>query len=116
MVKLTSQGLMQRIWLTLFELSDKQKIVLKTDGHLLVLGGPGSGKTTISILKADVLAGNYLQDGQKILFLSFARATVSRVLEAMDEHSAITSEIRKFIDVDTYHSFFWTIIKTHGYL
>ena len=100
----------------MFDLSDEQKKILKENGHLLVLGGPGSGKTTIAILKADRLVKDHLQAGQKVLFLSFARATVSRVVEAVDEHSSLTTETKKFIDVDTYHSFFWRIIKTHGYL
>ena len=100
----------------MFDLSDDQKNILEASGHLLVLGGPGSGKTTIAILKADEAAKIELQSGQKVLFLSFARATVSRVLEAVLEHSSLTSETTKFIDVETYHSFFWRIIKTHGYL
>jgi DNA helicase-2/ATP-dependent DNA helicase PcrA len=57
-----------------------------------------------------------LKPGQNILFLSFARATVSRVLEAIDEERAITREERRRIEVDTYHSFFWRVLKTHGYL
>jgi len=100
----------------LFKLSEKQKTVLNIEGHLLVSGGPGSGKTTISILKADALARTHLHSSQKILFLSFARSTVSRVLETIHEHSAIINETKRLIEVDTYHSFFWRIIKTHGYL
>src|SRR4030042_1075768 len=32
----------------MFELSEKKQELLKADGHILVLGGPGAGKTTIS--------------------------------------------------------------------
>lgn len=98
------------------ELSDKQKDVLKATGHLLVTGGPGSGKTTVSILKAAQIAEHELRAGQKILFLSFARATVSRVLEALDYEHDIPPVHKRRIEVDTYHSFFWRLLKAHGYL
>ena len=71
----------------------------------------------MSILKAAKIARETLDhSGQRILFLSFARATVSRVLEAIDEEIAIKRVERQRIEVDTYHSFFWRILKTHGYL
>lgn len=98
------------------DLTEAQKEILQAVGHQLVTGGPGSGKTTVSILKAAKIAREELKPGQRILFLSFARATVSRVLEAIDEEIAITREERRRIEVDTYHSFFWRILKTHGYL
>ncbi len=98
------------------DLTDTQKDILQAGGHQLVTGGPGSGKTTVSILKAARIAREELKRNQRILFLSFARATVSRVLEAIDEESAITSDETRRIEVDTYHSFFWRILKTHGYL
>ena len=98
------------------DLTEKQKGVVEAVGHQLVTGGPGSGKTTVSILKAAKIAREALKPSQRILFLSFARATVSRVLEAIDEESAITREERQRIEVDTYHSFFWRFLKTHGYL
>ena len=98
------------------QLTEKQLKIMETDGHLLVTGGPGSGKTTVSILKAAKLAENNLLPGQKILFLSFARATVSRVVEAIEYEQEIPHEQKKRIDVETYHSFFWRILKTHGYL
>ncbi|MCK1511479.1 ATP-dependent helicase [Bradyrhizobium sp. 190] len=98
------------------DLTEAQKEVIQAGGHQLVTGGPGSGKTTVSILKAAKIAREALASGQRILFLSFARATVSRVLEAIDEERAITREERQRIEVDTYHSLFWRILKTHGYL
>jgi DNA helicase II / ATP-dependent DNA helicase PcrA len=97
------------------QLSDGQAMILKTGGHLLITGGPGSGKTTASILKAGPLAVG-LPLGQKVLFLSFARATVSRVVEAIEHEQRIPAEQKRRIDVETYHSLFWRILKAHGYL
>ncbi len=97
-------------------LTEAQKEILKVDRHQLVVGGPGSGKTTVSILKAAQIARERLKPGQRVLFLSFARATVSRVFEAIDEEKSVSKDEKKRIEVDTYHSFFWRILKAHGYL
>src|SRR5206468_3511216 len=78
--------------------------------------GPGAGKTTISLLKAGHIAEHHLLPGQKILFMSFARATVSRVVEAIEFEQKIPLAQKRRIEVDTYHSFFWRILKAHGYL
>jgi DNA helicase-2/ATP-dependent DNA helicase PcrA len=98
------------------QLSEKQLVALKADGHLLVTGGPGSGKTTVSILKAAQIAERHLCPAQSVLFLSFARATVSRVVEAIEYEHAIPHAQKRRIEVETYHSFFWRILKAHGYL
>lgn len=98
------------------KLTEKQLEILAADGHLLVTGGPGSGKTTISILKAAQSVDEALGPGQRVLFLSFARATVSRVEEAIQYEHQLPPEQRKRIEVETYHSFFWRIIRAHGYL
>ena len=98
------------------KLTEKQLEVVESNGHLLVTGGPGSGKTTVSILKAANIADQKLRSQQKILFLSFARATVSRVVEAIEADGNISREIKSLIEVETYHSLFWSILKTHGYL
>ena len=41
---------------------------------------------------------------------------MSRVVEAIGQERDASQEDKRRIDVDTYHSFFWRILKTHGYL
>jgi len=100
----------------LINLSEMKRQILDREGHLLVKGGPGSGKTTIAIIKAERLVGDTLRPGQKVLFLSFARATIARVSEALDEHSQSKAETKGRVYIDTYHAFFWRLLRTHGYL
>ncbi len=89
------------------QLTEKQREIMDGAGHLLVTGGPGSGKTTVSILKAAQVAEHELRPGQKVLFLSFARATVSSVVATIEYEQQIPREQKRRIDVETYHSFFW---------
>ncbi len=89
--------------------------LLQTDGHILARGGAGSGKTTIALAKACVdLEAAHLGAAGKALFLSFARATVARVAEQAT--ASIPREKLVRIEISTYHSFAWTILKSHGYL
>src|ERR1035437_6996006 len=100
----------------MFELSEHKQQLLKTDGNLIILGGPGSGKTTIALLKArKIVNDQVLKTGQKVLFLSFARTTVARVEEQM-KGLKISNKEKKQIDINTYHGFAWEILKSHGYL
>lgn len=98
------------------DLTKSQIEIMALSGHMLVKGGPGSGKTTIAILKAADIAEKQLAAEQRVLFLSFARATVHRVLQAIQYEQNIPSRLQQKIEVDTYHSFFWRVLKTHGYL
>jgi len=84
-------------------------------GHALVLGGPGSGKTTSALIKvAREIGDNCLVPEQKVLFLSFARATVARVSERACE--LLPSDAMKNVEINTYHGFIWRLLKSHGYL
>ncbi len=81
----------------------------------MVRGGAGSGKTTIALAKAcaDLNAARLGPHG-KALFLSFARATVARVAEQAT--ATIPRALMSRIEINTYHGFAWTILKSHGYL
>jgi len=99
----------------MFELSEQKQELLKTDGHILVLGGPGSGKTTIALLKAKRAIEEGIKNGQHVLFLSFARATIARVEQKATDLRTSKSE-RQHLEINTYHGFTWNILKSHGYL
>lgn len=96
-------------------LCDQRRRLLETEGSILVRGGAGSGKTTIALAKAcaDLAAGRLGNTG-KALFLSFARATVARVAEQAT--ATIPREQLARIEINTYHGFAWTILKSHAYL
>lgn len=96
-----------------FQIDDKRQAILDCQSNMIVLGGPGSGKTTIALVKANNEI-SLLAKNQKILFLSFARATVARVQESAAQ--SISKENLKRIEVNTYHGFFWNVLKSHGYL
>jgi|LFRM01.1.fsa_nt_gb DNA helicase-2/ATP-dependent DNA helicase PcrA len=99
----------------MFNLSPYKKQVLDTMGNLLIMGGPGSGKTTIALLKAKrIIESGNLAQGQSVLFLSFARATISRVEQ--QANIVIPKTVAKQLEINTYHSFAWNILRSHGYL
>ncbi|WP_076465591.1 UvrD-helicase domain-containing protein [Actinomyces mediterranea] len=95
------------------QLSKTAQGVLDHDFPVLVIGGPGSGKTTLSLLKAQATLPA-LYPGQEILFLSFSRAAVRQVeIRCRD---ILRSEERRQIVVRTYHAFAMDILRAHGRL
>ncbi|WP_240630121.1 UvrD-helicase domain-containing protein [Specibacter cremeus] len=95
------------------QLSETAQGALSHDCPVLVLGGPGSGKTTLSLLKAQAMLPD-LQPGQEILFISFSRAAVRQVeIRCKD---ILRSEERRQIAVRTYHAFALDILRAHGRL
>ena len=97
-----------------FNLCEKRRAILNDDGHMLILGGPGSGKTTIALLKARRIVTRGLLDTQSVLFLSFSNSAVRRIAESAID--ILRGEVGKKIEIKTYHSFSWDILHSHGYL
>ena len=88
--------------------------VLAASGHVLVLGGPGSGKTTVALEKAVKRIKDGMLPGQEVLFLSFSRAAVARLVQASKD--SLANDTHKLVSMQTFHSFFWGIVQSHGYL
>jgi hypothetical protein len=63
------------------DLDDTRLAILDADGQLLIQGGPGSGKTTIALLKA-ARTLERLEPEQQVVFLSFSRAAVRQIATA----------------------------------
>ena len=96
-----------------FTLSATAQRALEADGPMLVLGGPGSGKTTLSLLKAQRLIP-LLDPGQEVLFLSFSRAAVHQVVVRCKD--VLSRDERSLIAVKTYHAFCMEVLRAHGRL
>lgn len=96
-----------------FTLSAGAQLAYDQGGRIMVLGGPGSGKTTLSLLKTQRIIPT-LEPGQNVLFLSFSRAAVTQVLNRTRD--VLTSEERSRITVQTYHAFCMDILRAHGRL
>lgn len=96
-----------------FSLCDQRRSLLDQEGHLLALGGPGSGKTTIALLKARQVI-KISQPGQEVLLLSFSRAAVQQILQRCRD--VLTSREHSCIQVQTYHSFCLDLLASHGRL
>lgn len=94
-------------------LSEQGQAVLAEFGPMLVVGGPGSGKTTLSLVKSKQIIAQ-LEDEQEVLFLSFSRAAVRQVLIRCKE--VLTSAERQRIAVKTYHAFCLELLRAHGRL
>src|SRR6266511_3777176 len=85
------------------ELDRTGRDILAASGHLLIEGGPGSGKTTIALLKAAQTVAT-LEAEQRVLFLSFSRAAVRQISERISDH----------LEVRTFHAFFLGLVRAHG--
>lgn len=92
----------------------QRQSVLDATGPVLVTGGPGSGKTTIALAKAQRVIEAGLAPGQTVLFLSFSRAAVARVAEASKQQ--LPKALQGKLAIQTFHSLFWEILKAFGYL
>jgi DNA helicase-2/ATP-dependent DNA helicase PcrA len=99
--------------MTFVSCPDRDRI-LAAKGHVLVTGGPGCGKTSVALRKALLRIGEGLQPGQKVLFLSFSRAAVARIVQAA--RADLPRESRSHLDIQTFHSFCWHFVQGHGYL
>ncbi|MGM7439913.1 UvrD-helicase domain-containing protein [Streptomyces tunisiensis] len=94
-------------------LDDKRLEIIRAPGHLLIEGGPGSGKTTIALLATREYLG-MLEPGQRVLFLSFSRAAVRQISDRMS--GVLPQRAQDLLEIRTFHAFFMDLVRSHGRL
>jgi len=81
------------------------------EGPLLVLAGPGSGKTAVLTLRIANLITNSPEESFRILGLTF---TVKAANEMQNRIREITGEESRRIKLCTFHSFCTDLLRQHG--
>lgn len=88
--------------------TQQREAVLAGDGPLLILAGPGSGKTTVLAARIAYLVAGRSVSPSSILALSFATKAAR---ELRDRLSAILGDAGHAIDVATFHAFGLRVIR-----
>lgn len=98
--------------ITLDMLNANQRQAVEWDkGTLLVLAGPGSGKTAVLTLRIANLITNSPDDSFRILGLTF---TVKAANEMQNRIRELTGEESRRIKLCTFHSFCTDLLRQHG--
>jgi len=96
------------------ELTSQQRAAYDANElRALVLGGPGSGKTTVALLKARRLLEES-EDGSlaRVLFLTFSRSATTELTKRMPD--AVSGPLGARIDITTFHSFALSMLNSFG--
>ena len=93
-------------------LTRQQQIILNSTGDLVVSAPPGTGKTTVALLKAAQVADS-LTSRQKVLFLTFSNAAVESIVIARAKvlgHSLMSGKLR----ITNFHQFAFEFLQSYG--
>lgn len=89
----------------------QQQAVLHKDGPMLVLAGPGSGKTLVITERTKYLIEKEHIPEEQILVITFTRAAAN---EMKERFLAIRNTNRTGVNFGTFHAVFFAILK-HAY-
>ncbi|NMA49767.1 MAG: AAA family ATPase [Tissierellia bacterium] len=78
-------------------------------GHYVILGTAGSGKTTLAIHRAANLADSVIDDGQRVLLVTFNKSLVTYL-------NSISDKMLTNVDVRNYHRFARGYLSNRGML
>ena len=91
---------------------EQQDAVTTTDGPLLVLAGPGSGKTRVITHRISYLVSELLIDSQNILAVTFTNRAANEIKDRIN--NMITGRNAFNLRCGTFHSFCVYILRQHG--
>lgn len=96
------------------KLTPQQKEVVEHDGHLLVVAGPGSGKTSTSIAKARRILGDPSRSLLMVTFTKEAAEEMRKRLVRAFEHANMRLPPEERLHAATFHSIALKHLKLHG--
>ena len=77
-------------------------------GPMMVLAGPGSGKTTVIINRTRTLIEKYGVDPRRILVITFTKAAAE---EMKERFLKLMNNTIKQVNFGTFHAIFFTILR-----
>src|SRR3989338_6463497 len=89
----------------------QQKIIEKSTGILLVLAGPGTGKTHMLIAKILHLIQGGISP-QNILALTFSRRAAQEMTDRMSE---ISPQAAEQVTISTFHALCLDLVRRHAF-
>jgi len=100
------------------DLTQEQKTVVnfRNEGDLLVRGMPGCGKTTVIVRRAIKFISDYEklygEGNERILIVAYNKSLVCFVDKLLQHDREVSESLKKRIDVRTFHSLAWKILKS----
>jgi DNA helicase-2/ATP-dependent DNA helicase PcrA len=94
--------------------SGQESVLNAEDPVLVVLGGAGTGKTTVAIAVVRKILDRRRESGaqpRRALFLSFSRAAVSQIVDRTTDTLGREAD---FVEITTFHAFSWHLIRRWG--
>ena len=86
----------------------QQQAIKHKDGPMLVLAGPGSGKTAVITNRTRTLIEEYGISPREILVITFTKAAAN---EMKERFLKMTSAEQTAVNFGTFHAIFFTILK-----
>lgn len=84
------------------------KAIKHNKGPMLVLAGPGSGKTLVITRRVNELVENYGVNPSNILVITFTKAAA---IEMKERYMKLTGERKASVNFGTFHAIYFTILK-----
>lgn len=100
--------------MNLADLTPRQQDVVGAHDHsILVTGGAGTGKTTVALWAARAELERPGKEKKRALFLTFSRTAVEQI---SSRSRSVVSAVEDRIEVSTFHSFAYRLVRQFGYL
>jgi len=94
------------------KLNENQKrAVIQTEGPLMVLAGPGTGKTEVLTLRIAHILKERGMDARNILCLTYSNAGVNAMRKRLKE---VIGSMAEKVNICTYHSFSNGLLSSHA--